>query len=68
MQVGREARDVAAGPSTDGPSPMPVLRAVCARVRFLDAGLDTAKGVRQAFNSHGGAARYVWNAAHGNAR
>lgn len=41
----------------------PVIRAVRARVRFLDGGADTAKAVRRAFNSHGGAARYVWNAA-----
>ena len=45
------------------PTADPVLRAIRARVRFLDTALDTAKAVRRAFNNHGGAVRFVWNSA-----
>jgi len=45
------------------PTGDPVLRAIRARVRFLDTALDSAKAVRRAFNNHGGAVRFVWNAA-----
>jgi hypothetical protein len=40
-----------------------VTRAIHARVRFLSTASEDAKVVRRAFNNHGGATRYVWNAA-----
>ena len=40
-----------------------ILRAIHARVRFLDTNATSAKVVCRAFNDHGGAVRFLWNAA-----
>lgn len=40
-----------------------IIRTIHARIRFVDLGDVHAKIVRRSFNTHGGAARFVWNAA-----